>query len=166
MRLVTAFGASGRTLAHSWRNIAVTLNEQRSKREMACFRQLYNGSWPASHLLSALPMRCNGVGEEGATQNLFRICQFTIKNKTMSGDSQKRMAAMIVSHPPCSSTANSGRFFETGEGVVSTVEISRFHSAIGPEGVLSLHAISTITIMPDVKRVITVADGELCAGTR
>ena len=63
---------------------------------MACFRQLYNGSWPASHLLSALPMRCNGVGEEGATQNLFRICQFTIKNKTMSGDSQKRMAAMMA----------------------------------------------------------------------
>lgn len=34
---------------------------------------------------------------------LHFITQLTTKNKTMNGDSQKRMAAAMVSHPPCSS---------------------------------------------------------------
>lgn len=46
----------------------------------------------------------------------FRITQFTIKNKTMNGDSQKRIAAMMVSHPPCSSTANIEPFYRNGQG--------------------------------------------------
>lgn len=43
---------------------------------------------------------------------LHRITQFTIKNKMIKGDSQKRIAATMVSHPPCSSTANIGLFYE------------------------------------------------------
>jgi hypothetical protein len=55
---------------------------------------------------------------------LRRNTQLTTKNKAMNGDNQNRMAARMVSHPPCSRKANTGHFIEPGQGELPTVEIS------------------------------------------